>query len=330
MLPILLQGWKKAAASSPTARKVTGGLRVAAWLSVVGIIGLVAVGRSARADVKSSSLSFGRELNQLIDQDGTTDSIHLKLNGQSIHLRQDIQTKTVHEVIAEYESFCLKNPSAFNELWAKAPFSVPEMPTPNNLPPGLEAGVVKAEADTEGMLICITKGSKSKKGIMEALTGFDETQDLGAIGRLRYVYVKQAGQAGRSKVMAVWTDDSFNIGQIALEDGSEAPGVDTQLPRPEGARRVVNAEVVGTPYGVRVYEVKQTKEEVAAFYDSWAKSHDFRSIGGEVDPSQKLRGYFRGGSQVMIGVYTNPDGKTYASISELWPKNGNVAQKEIP
>jgi hypothetical protein len=324
MLPILLQAWQKSASKSPTAKKVRGTLRVAVWLIVSGGVLLGLASRSAHADVKTGSLMFGRELTHLIDDDSITDTVHLKLNGQSIHLKQEIQPKTVHEIISEYEEFCKKNPSSFSEIWAKGP--IPSQIAPGvATPPGLEAGILKEEGATEGMLICIAKGKKSEKGIMEAMSVFDRSGDLGAIGRLRYVYAKQTKSG--SKVMAVWTDDSFNLNSIAVEGDQEAPGPDTQLPRPDGARRVINAEVVGTKYAVRVYEVKQSKADVAVFYDKWAKANDFRAIAPEADQSQEIRGYFRGGSQVMVGVFTNPDQKTYVSISELWPKNGHSAEK---
>lgn len=327
MLPIILQAWRQKA-ESPAVKRVKGALRVGAWLSVAGAVVFGVMSRSAHADVKKGSLMFGRELTQIVNDDGVSDTIHLKMNGQSIHMKQDIQPRTVHEIISEYEAFCRKNPSPLAEIWSQGPYNVPGSPVPVMAPAGMEAGIVKSESDSEGVLICIAKGKKSEKGLAESLSAFDETGDLGVIGRLRYVYAKSSGKVGASaKVVAVWTDDSFNLGEILLEDGREAPGTDTQLPKPEGARRVVNAEVVGTPYGVRVFEIKQQKDEVATFYDAWAKKNEFRALAPDIDPSQRLRGYFRGGSQVMVGVFTNPDGKTYLSIAELWPKNGHAAEK---
>ena len=142
------------------------------------------------------------------------------------------------------------------------------------------------------------------------------------------MYVKAVG--ARLKIFFVWTEDLFWFKDFLLEGTEDAIGSDGQLPRLEGSRRVLDVEVVGTPYQVRVYEVKQDRGQVAAFYDGWAKRNDFRALAPEVADNQKLRGYFRGGSQVLVGAFVNPDGKTYTSIAEVWPKNGDVAKVGTP
>lgn len=319
MLPIILQGLRKATDASKRGRQAKGIARVAAWLTVVAAFGTGLALKSAKADVTSGSLMVGRELNALIDEESNTDVLNLKLNGQLIHMRQSVQPRSVHEVVAEYETFCREHPSSFADVWVKGPF--------DNAPPGtpggtasLQGGVLKAENDTDGMLMCFSKGGKSSGSLEKAMEVFEKTGDLGAIGELRYVYVKKAG-AGSSKVMAVWTDSSFNLQEIAVPEGKEARGTDTQVPRPEGARRVIDAQVLGTPYGVKVYEVKQSREDVGKFYDTWAKSTGFRALAPQIDPAhQEMRGYFRGDSQVLVSVFTNSDGRSYLSVAEVSPK----------
>jgi hypothetical protein len=310
------------------AKRVGGAVRVGAWLSVVGLALGFGVMRSAHADIRSSSLAFGNEINNLVDESGAAkDDLHLKLNGQSVFVHQSFVPKSVHEVVQEYETFCRQNPGALGQMWGKGPF-LDSKQQPLNLPNGMEAGIIKEEGQKEGMLICLSKGANSATTMAEAVARFDKSQDLGEFGRLRYVYVKSAG--ARSKVMSVWTEDSFRFKDLSLEGTEDAIGSDGQLPRLEGSRRVLDVEVVGTPYQVRVYEVKQDRGQVAAFYDGWAKRNDFRALAPEVADNQKLRGYFRGGSQVLVGAFVNPDGKTYTSIAEVWPKNGDVARVGTP
>ena len=334
MLPLLYQAWRnKQRVDSPALKRIRGTVRVAGWLGVVSVVAGFALAGSAHANVKSGSMAFGREIQQLVDNNESLDTVHLKMNGQSIYLKQNFQPKSVHEVLVEYEKFCKDNPSSYGSMWGSGPngppvASLPGQPIPVELPAGMESGVLKDEGTKEGMLICFTKGANSASTMSEALAKFDQSQDLGDVGKLRYVYVKNRKTGTSSKVVTVWTEDSFKIGELALEGDREAPGTDTQLPRPEGARRVLNAEVVGTPYNVRVYEVKQSREEVAMFYDKWAKGNDFRGIAPDVDPSQQVRAYFRGGSQVMVGAFTT-NGKNYASISEVWPQNGHAAEKAV-
>lgn len=329
MLPLLYQAWRnKQRVDSPALKRIRGSFRVAGWLIAVGVVAGFALAGSAHANVKSGSMAFGREIQQLVDNNDSTDTLHLKLNGQSIYVKQNFQPKTVHEVIGEYEKFCKDNPSSYGTMWGSGPASLPGQAKPVDLPAGMESGILKEEGTKEGMLICFTKGANSASTMAEAIAKFDQSQDLGDVGKLRYVYVKNSKSGTSAKVLTVWTEDSFKIGELALEGDREAPGTDTQLPRPEGARRVLNAEVVGTPYNVRVYEVKQSREEVANFYDKWAKGNDFRGIAPEVDPNQQVRGYFRGGSQVMVGAFTS-NGKNYASISEVFPQNGHAAEKAV-
>lgn len=325
---LLIQAWRSRQPKDPVvAKRVSGALRVGGWLAVVGLAVGIGVTRSAHADMRSSSMAFGQEIGSLVDQSGAEqETTHLKLNGQSVFVHQSYAPKSVHEVVHEYETFCRDNPSALGEMWGKGPYVPKKTGVPIDLPSGMDAGILKEEGPKEGMLICVTKGANSAPSLADAVRRFDKSQDLGDFGRLRYVYVK-AVKGERSKILTVWTEDSFRFKDLALEGDGEAVGTDGQLPRLEGSRRVLNVEVVDTPYQVRVYEVKQDRAQVAAFYDGWAKRNDFRAIGPEVDESQKLRGYFRGGSQVMVGAFTNPDGKTYASIAEIWPKNGHVAEK---
>lgn len=321
MLPLLLRAWYLR--NPKVARGMAAGGRVAAWLALVGTVVGVGLTRSAHADVKATSLAFGREVGTLVDESGVEkDDIDLKLNGQLVHVHRTYEPKTVGEVVGEYEKFCRENPSSMGEMWGKGPTVVANGNQPVTLPSGMEAGILKEQGQREGMIICISKGAKSAPTIAEAVRRFDLTQDLGDFGRLRYMFVTANAKGTRSKILTVWTDDSFKVNELALEGDREAPGVDGQVPRPEGSRRVLDVEVVGMPYHVRVYEVKQDRDAVAAHYDAWAKKNGFRALATEANDSQRLRGYFRDGSQVMVNSFLNPDGKTYASVAEMLPRNG--------
>ncbi len=332
MLPlVLLAAWKRnLKAGSPSLRRVKGTLRVAAWLSCASLAGFGILAHSANANARQTSMSFGRELAALAPEpEGVT---HIKLNGQSIYYAQEFNKDSVHDVLGHFQEICEKNPSAFGEVFAKIPkdqFRNPKgepIPAP---PSDIAAGVIKQEGDTEGMIICFTKGTKSGSTFAEAMTKFNQTQDLGEIGKLRYVYVTKG--ARETKTITAWTEDSFRFDKIGLTANSseESLGTDTALPKPEGARRVMNAEVVGTPYGVRVYEVKQSPDEVAAFYDNWAHNAHFTGIAPDLENGARVRAYFHEGTQVMLGSFET-EGKRYLSISELTPQNHGSLQAVTP
>ena len=327
MLPlVLIAAWKKnLKQGSPALRRVKGTVRVAAWLTCASVAGMGILAHSADANARQTSMSFGRELAALSPEpDGIT---HIKLNGQSIYYAQEFTKNSVHDVIGHFQEICEKNPSAFGEVYAKVPKDQFRDPKGNPIPAPpseISQGIIKQEGDTEGMLICFTKGEKSGSTFAEAMSRFQKTQDLGEIGRLRYVYVTKG--AKETKTITAWTEDSFRFDKIGLASSTEeAIGTDTALPKPEHARRVINAEVVGTPYGVRVYEVTQSPEEVATFYDNWARNAHFTGIAPDLENGTRIRAYFHEGTQVMVGSFEMHN-KRYLSISELTPSNNGSIQ----
>jgi hypothetical protein len=329
MLPIiLLAAWKRNLSTS-TVRRLKGFARVGVYLTCVSAAGMGILAHSANANARQTSMSFGRELAALAPEpEGVT---HIKLNGQSIFYAQEFTKDSIHDILGHFQEICEKNPSAFGEVFAKIPKDQFRDPSgkPIPAPPSeIAAGVIKEEGTKEGMLICFTKGEKSGGTFAEAMKRFEQTQDLGEIGRLRYVYVTKGEK--ENKLMTAWTEDSFRFDKIGLASSTEeAPGSDTALPKPEHARRVINAEVVGTPYGVRVYEVTQSVDEIATFYDNWARTAHFTGIAPDLQNGTRIRAYFREGTQVMVGAFET-GGKRYLSISEITPETGAMVQIPNP
>ena len=316
---VLLSAWKNLKASSPVVRKIKGTARVMAWVTCASAAGVLFLAHSANANARQTSLSFGRELSALSpDPAGVT---HVKLNGQSIFYAQEFNQAAVHDVIAQFQDACERNPSAFGSVFAKIPKDQFKDPsgTPIPAPPSeIAAGVIKEESESEGMLICFTKSSHSGATFTEAMERFKVTQDLGEIGRMRYVYVKKTKE--ETQTITAWTEDSFRFDKIGLASSSaEAPAEESAIPRPAHARRVINAEVVGTPYGVQVYEVEQSTEEIATFYDNWAHGAGFTGIAPDLQNGTRIRAYFHDKAQLMVGSF-DMKGKHYLSVSELTPQ----------
>jgi hypothetical protein len=96
---------------------------------------------------------------------------------------------------------------------------------------------------------------------------FAETGQLGALGAVRYAYVKQS-PSGKSVVVTAWTDDKFNIFDLIPKENEDAPGVDfADIPRPTASNRVLSTRLEGTYFGVNVYRGFGSPKSVAAFYD---------------------------------------------------------------
>ncbi len=314
MLGVLLVAWRNARGfNSARAAKVRGIARASGVVLVAGLgIGLFAT-HTAKADIGAASLKFGREIAPL----ATDGANEVRINGQSFFLREGSTDADVTTILNEFEARCVEDKGALGELWSAIPKANMNV-AGKKLPASLQSGVLRTQSHPgEGVVLCITKGQNSAKDYKEAFTSFAESQDLGDLGKLRYVYAR--AKVGGTRVVTAWTEDSFSFKKIANADGT-APGSDSQLPRPEGARRLMTAEVVGTPYGIRIYEVSKTPEEVGVFYDHWAsKTGDWRTVAPE-HPEGTLRTYFQGQTQVVITARRTPGSdKTAMSIMEVMP-----------
>ncbi len=314
MLGPLLIAWRNAKGfNSARAQKIRGLARAAGVVLVAGLgIGVFAT-HTAKADIGNATLKFGREIAPLAT-DGATE---VRLNGQSFFLREGNTDASVSTILDDFEARCAEDKGALGEFWSQVP-KASMIVDGHKLPKGMRSGILRTqEHPGEGVVMCIIKGQQTAKDFTEAFKNFAASQDLGDLGKLRYVYAR--ARTGGTRVVTAWTDDSFSFAKIANADGT-APGSDSRLPRPEGAKRLMTAEVVGSPYGVRIYEVGMAPEEVGVFYDKWAASTgDWRSVAPE-HPEGTIRAYFQGGTQVIVTARRAPgSGTTAMSIMEVVP-----------
>ncbi len=314
MLGPLLIAWRNAKGfNSARAQKIRGVGRAAAVVLVAGLgVGLFAT-HTAKADIGKATLKFGREIAPL----ATDGASEVRLNGQSFFLREGMTDASVKTVLDDYEGRCEQDKSALGEFWSKMPESSMVVDG-HKLPKSMRSGILRTQEHAgEGVVMCLIKGERTSKDVTEAFKNFAQSQDLGDLGKLRYVYARETTHGTR--VVTAWTDNSFSFAKIANADGT-APGSDSRLPRPEGAKRLMTAEVVGSPYGVRIYETSLAPEDVGVFYDKWAASTgDWRSIAPE-HPEGTMRAYFNGGTQVIITARRAPGaGTTAMSIMEVVP-----------
>lgn len=314
MLGPLLIAWRNAKGYDPArATKIRGLARAAGVVLAASLgVGLFA-SHSAKADIGKATLKFGREIAPLAS-DGASE---VRLNGQSFFLREGTTDVSVKSILDEYEERCGQDKGALGEFWSQMPKSAMVV-NGHKLPKPMAAGILRTQGHAgEGAVMCLIKGERTSKNVAEAFTNFAASQDLGDLGKLRYVYARQTTQGTR--VVTAWTEDSFSFAKIANADGT-APGSDSLLPRPEGAKRLMTAEVVGSPYGVRIYQTTMAPEDVGVFYDKWAAtSGDWRALAPE-HPEGTMRTYFNGATQVVITARRVPgEAVTAMSIMEVLP-----------
>lgn len=234
--------------------------------------------RSAHAEVKNRTVELGRQMLQLA-QASQHDVNKLSMNGQPMWVGSSLSTDSVGDVLDRYEADCAKNAAQPPESWRELATKTAEQKAEK---PGMASGIMRGGDRDEGTVVCFTKGEGSKPTVKEALKTFAETGELGALGNLRYVYVKKSDR-GNTIVLTAWTDDKFNLADLVPPEGTEAPGSDfPEIPRPPTSMRLLSAQVEGTPFGMNVYRSKQGPANVVSFYDGEMAKRGWFAIDPEL------------------------------------------------
>jgi len=314
MNPILLYlAWKstrRAAAGAGRPSRVRGALRVAAYAAFVTAgLGLAAA-HKARADVGHAALDVGRELAETTH--GLDGGYTATLNGQRFHLGESTTDASVSAVLEDAEKACAERPGALAGLFEAMPTKgTLKGGKPYHLEGSFTHGIVRNGTDKDGVVMCFTGDPEKPRSTTEALTAFAETQDLGALGKLRYTYAKRDA-AGKTHVTFASTDAHFSL--AAITTGGETLGHDGAVPRPAGSRRILTAAIEGAPQLTNVLESGDKVEKVIAHYDETLKKAGFERI---TPPSSThtLRLYYRDGFEVLVAARTQDD-KTVFAVTE--------------
>lgn len=260
-------------------KHVRGLLRAGGYIAVLSLtLGAFQL-RSAHAEIKNRTVELGRQMYQLANA-SQHDVNRLSLNGQPMWVGSSMSHDSVDNVLSRYHADCQKNAAQPIENWRELANNAEAKKAEKSAMPD---GVMRAGNGEEGVIVCFTKGDESKPSLKEALKSFAETGELGALGNLRYVYAKKSDR-GNTVVLTAWTDNKFNLADLAPPDGTEARGSDfAEIPRPETSLRIFSAQVEGTPFGVNVYRSKQGPEKVVAFFDDDMAKRGWVAIDPELE-----------------------------------------------
>jgi hypothetical protein len=309
-------------------RNRTSGIR---WKGVarVGSYGLLATAAltgtavtAAKAEVGGSALQMGRELSAVAEE--ATSGTTAVLNGQRFHLSDSTTAKPVVEVLDGIEKACRDNPGGLAPLFEAMPKNGQVEGKSYTLPESFSHGVVRNGSEKDGVVMCFVGDGNTRKNSLEALADFAKSQDLGDLGKLRYVYAKRE-KSGKTRVTLAWTDEHFSL--KAVTAGGEEHGKDGIVPRPSGAHRLMTAEIQGVSQSTTVFETAMKAEAVVSYYDETLAKAGFVKMTPQTE-GQTLRAYFREGTDVFLAVRT-VDGKTGFAVTEnkaLSPKFKNVLE----
>ncbi len=229
-------------------------VRVTLGLGAVGVAaGLVAV-RVSYADASEAGLDFGKELHELGEHHPSGDMdmevYELTLNGQPFSTETVGTGRSMKDVLDYFQSECTTNSVGMGEALGRLGPTLKNLPKSSGVP---GVFVFRKDAEDRSFIFCIAPDHELslKEQFARARTAV-QTGDIGTIGDIRYINVLKDRDG--ATVTSMWTRGTFNVNAMFPKVG-DAPGEDIgAIPRPEGARRILTAHIVGAPFGLNVYE----------------------------------------------------------------------------
>ncbi len=169
--------------------------------------------------------------------------------------------------------------------------------------------------DSKGGVAALDYGDKlTLAGLKERMKRFTDAGDLGAIGRLRYVYYEKTAKGG-TRFLTAWTDEKFQLAHLLPTDNKDAEGADLEgVPRFPGTVRVLSAEERGMPQRVVVYDGAGSPETAELFYRArmttlgWFEDDTFAALAKRQN-KHALKFSNRDGHEVVIDLSTATDGR---------------------
>jgi hypothetical protein len=284
---------------------------------VVGGLLLGLLSTRADARLREQSLTLSRELLPLADL--LKDATALRLNGEVINFSMTVLDGTsVDRVLDRVQAQCEKHPGPLAQQSLALLESLPRgLPGSAALGPLLaKLAVTREQTDSQGSVLCFTgTDAKARPDFAER---FDETNDLGALGNLRYVMAGQGetsqNEQGLTRVITLWTEGQFRLDRLAPPDSGDAAGSDSPLiPRPPSAVRILSAEAVGAPYSVRIYETEAPARDVLAFYDQRMAGFSRLTLPGYEESG---RAYLENAMPLLLHL-SRSGSKTLVTLSEV-------------
>ncbi len=284
-----------------------GVVRVTLLFTCLSALSMLVWVRSAKAKVSEALAGFGHQLAGLHATTLHSNPRLLSVNGVTLHVVSASSTLGVSELMNGLEALCRPN----------AGVSVPpEIPRKLRAPADTTpvGGILRKESENEGLIACLDPGRpQTLDELVERLKRFSETGNLGDVGELRYALVTKSGKG--STALVLWTEGEVPLRGMFPATG-DAPGSDPKnIPRPEGARRLLSGAEHGAPYSATLYEGgKLAEKELFDWYVTKLRGAGFHV---RLDPKKQELIAERDGRVIVIRTSHTSLGKTVASVAEL-------------
>jgi len=286
--------------------------RLSTYCAVVGAVVATLVARSVYGSVTDTVVDLNREWAR---QAGSLDrqSYSVRFNGQAMNVSSHMVDDSVDAVLQAAEDDCRAHSGHLDGDIARLPGVAMAKLT------SWVFGVVRRQWSDRGYVACIERDSdKGVAGLAADLGELAKTGDLGKVGAFRYVIVDRGPGATKTHVLRQWTDGEFNLVSMFPAQG-DAPGRDlAEVPRPAGARRVLDASVDGSPFGVRVYDAPGAPESILARYEQDLVANGWTSVAVPEKDASKMRVFDLGASDLFITA-TRVGERSVVSIADMPP-----------
>jgi hypothetical protein len=331
-LPAATEGAPQVARKVPLFRRAASFLlksgRAAVFCACCLAVGLLLGSRAVSGQLGEKGMSLGRDLLPFADLLYGTHEVYF--NGEKIYFASALSPEDKHAILDRFEETCREHSGGLIEEFDRLPEAKKrELQKKAPMIWGMRFGMVRREYGDEGMVICFAQnGGGGLKAMVQKLSEFAKTGELGALGNLRYAYVR-ATEEGRSHVLTTFTEGRFNLfralGRDGEPGGQDPPGV----PRLPGSRRILSVSADGAPYGVQSYEVDRTAAQVGAFYRDELPKLGWKLMVGD-DELLSSSIYQRGGIMLTVSamelVPGQKSGVTFTEGSSVNPRPDFIAE----
>ncbi len=320
---IALLGWlktKREGYNSNAAKRIRGAARLSAYCLCVGaVFGGVSL-HSAKAQAGEQLQAFGREMDRISDMFGENN--HMKINGQDLYLANGSSDESMDAVLDRFEKYCKASDSVFKDLPKQ--LNVPDKTPEHDKLSAVDLKPFRRQEGELGSVMCMVRGTQTGSGLLDSLKKFGESQDLGALGKVRYAQARRQPN-GKLHILMLWTEDSLKLGELMPPEGVEAKGHDGSLaPRPPSSRRIMSVDLIDTAHAAFMYESTDAPGDTIRFYDQRMAADHYNVVDDPIAasrPKNELEGgeyrmYERDGVTVFVVAQPNEHKKTSIGIVE--------------
>lgn len=276
------------------------------------IVGVVFGGCLSRAEAHlgESLAGFGEELAKWTMAKPTSREGRFSINGVEMHRMTASTSLSIKDALDRLQRVCTER----GGIETSALLLDAKKQHRNARMPGMFEGMYRHEGNHDGVLACIdTGGPLGVTELARRLQKFVATGNLADVGKLRYVLARRQGSV--TSVLVIWTENNAHLLQMFPKSG-DAPGHDVpDVPRPEGAERLLSATDLAAPYGITVYRaIGRSPDALRDWYRARLTERGW--IIAKPTKSGTLVAH-RGSRTLVVHVALSAAGLTLATITEL-------------